>query len=482
MRVTVANPPWPGKGFGARSDVRWPHKRKDKYIEYPIYLAYTVAVLEEAGFDVSFIDAIMEELDIPAFAQKVKDINPGLLVMECSTPSIRYELQSAAAVKGAMPDIQIALVGSHSSFFHKEILADNPEVDAIVRGEFEITVCELARAIEQNRDWSEVQGLSYCAGHEIVVNAERPLIEDLDSLPFPARHIVRGNGYRAAIYSGARCTAMVSSRGCPFQCTFCVWPNTLYGHRFRARSAQNVADEMAEVEKKYGIDEVYFDDDTFTIDRKRVMEICRLIKERDLHVSWICQARVDTVDRELLLAMKGAGCHYILFGIESGSPEMLATMKKRITLDRAREAIRLCEEAGIKTQAFFLFGIPGETQETIQQSIDFAKELGASTVQFAVAIPQPGSPLYEQCVQNGWLVYDDWEDFASCSALIDTPQLSREEVEEARIRAYREYYFRPQFILREALRIRNPRDIKRLWRGARSVLARLNFFQSARSS
>jgi anaerobic magnesium-protoporphyrin IX monomethyl ester cyclase len=479
MKVTVTNPPWPGEGFGARSDVRWPHKRKDKYIEYPIYLAYTVAVLEEAGFEVSFIDAIMEELDIPDFVQRIKEINPALLVMECSTPSIRYDLQSAAAVKAALPDIKIALLGSHSTFFHKDILAENPRLDAIVRGEFEITVRELARAIENNRDWSTVEGLSYRAGEEIIVSSARPLVEDLDSMPFPARHIVHSNGYRAAIYSGDKCTAMVSSRGCPFQCTFCVWPNTLYGHRFRARSAENVVDEMEEVEKKHGIDEIYFDDDTFTIDRKRVMEICRLVKERDLHLSWICQARVDTVDRKVLLAMKDAGCHYILFGIESGSPEMLATMKKRITLDKAREAIRLCEEVGIKTQAFFLFGIPGETQETIQQSIDFAKELAASTVQFAVAIPQPGSPLYAQCVQNNWLIYDDWEDFASCKAMIETPQLSRAEMEEARLRAYREYYFRPQYILREALRIRHPRDVKRLWRGARSVLARLNFFQSA---
>jgi radical SAM superfamily enzyme YgiQ (UPF0313 family) len=307
------------------------------------------------------------------------------------------------------------------------------------------------------------------------------LIEDLDTIPFPARHIVKTNGYRAAIYSGDKCTAMVSSRGCPHQCTFCVWPNTLYGHRFRARSAKNVVDEMEEVEKKYGIDEVYFDDDTFTINRKRVMEICRLIRERDLHVSWIVQARVDTVDREVLMAMRDAGCHYILFGIESGSPEMLARMKKRITLDKAREAIRLCNELGIKSQAFFLFGIPGETKETIQQSIDFAKELGASTVQFAVAIPQPGSPLYEECTENGWLIYDSWEDFAACQAMIETPQLSREETEAARIRAYREYYFRPGFILREAARIRHPRDIRRLVRGARSVLARLSFFQSARS-
>jgi radical SAM superfamily enzyme YgiQ (UPF0313 family) len=481
MRVTVANPPWPGEGFGARSDVRWPHKRKDKYIEYPIYLSYTVAVLEEAGFEPSFIDAIMEELDIPAFVQRVKEINPALLVMECSTPSIRYDLQSATEVKRALPDIKVVLIGSHSTFFHRELLEENPAVDAIVRGEFEVTVRELARAISEGRSWSTVEGLSYRADGQVVVSPDRPLISDLDSLPFPARHIVKTNGYRAAIYSGDKCTAMVSSRGCPHQCTFCVWPNTLYGHRFRARSAENVVDEMEEVEKRFGIDEIYFDDDTFTIDRKRVLEICRLIQERDLHLSWIVQARVDTVDREVLLAMKEAGCHYILFGIESGSPEMLARMKKRITLDKAREAIRLCNELGIKSQAFFLFGTPGETPESIQQSIDFAKQLGASTVQFAVAIPQPGSPLYEECVENGWLVYEDWEDFASCQAMIETPLLSRQQTEEARTRAYREYYFRPGFILREAVRIRHPRDVRRLLRGARSVLARLSFFESARS-
>jgi len=482
MKVLVTNPPWPGEGYGARSDVRWPHKRKDKYIEYPIYLSYTVAVLEEAGFEPYFIDAIMEELDIPAFVQRVKEINPRLLIMECSTPSIRYDLQSAQAIKNALPETKIALVGSHVTFFHKDILTENPTVDAICRGEFEITVRELARAIAEGRDWSTVEGLSYRAGERIVVNADRPLIEDLDSLPFPARHIVRDDGYRAAIYAGEKPTAMVSSRGCPYHCTFCVWPNTLYGHRFRARSAQNVVDEMEQAVKQFGIDEIYFDDDTFTIDKKRVLEICRLIKERNLKVSWICQARVDTVDREMLSAMKEAGCHYILFGVESGSPEMLKIMKKRITLDQARAAFRLCRELGIRAQAFFLFGIPGETQETIRQTIEFAKELGASSTQFAVAIPQPGSALYEQCVQNNWLIFNDWEDFASCNALIETPQLSRKEAEEARIRAYREYYFRPSFIWHEALRIRHPRDVKRLLRGAMSVVTRISFFQSARRS
>jgi len=482
MKVLVTNPPWSGVGYGARSDVRWPHKRKDKYIEYPIYLSYTVAVLEEAGFEVSFIDAIMEELDIPAFTQAVREINPDLLVMECSTPSIRHDLQSAAAVKSALPNTKIALVGSHVTFFHQDILAENPSVDAICRGEFEITVRELARAIAEGRDWNTVEGLSYQEDGRILVTPDRPLIEDLDSLPFPAWHIVRVDGYRAAIYSGRKPTAMVSSRGCPYHCTYCLWPNTLYGHRFRARSAKNVVDEIEQAVKQYGIDEIYFDDDTFTMDKKRVLEICWLMQERGLRVPWICQARVDTVDRETLLEMKEAGCHYILFGVESGSPEMLKIMKKRITLDQAREAFRLCNEVGIKTQAFFLFGIPGETQETIRQTIEFAKELEASSTQFAVAIPHPGSVLYEQCVQNNWLVYNDWEDFASCEALIETTQLSREEVEKARIRAYREYYFRPKYIVREALRVRHPRDVQRLVRGAKSVLARLSFFQSARSA
>jgi len=479
MKVLVTNPPWPGDGYGARSDVRWPHKRKDKYIEYPVYLAYTVAVLEKAGFEVSFLDAIMEELDIPSFAARVKDIHPSLLVMECSTPSIRFDLQSAAAVKTAIPGITVALVGSHVTFFHKEILLENPSVGAVCRGEFEITVRELARAIAEARAWNTVEGLSFRADGQVIANPDRPLVDDLDGLPFPARHIVQNQGYRAGIFSGKQPTAIVSSRGCPFQCTYCLWPATLYGHRFRARSARNVVDEIDEVVHRYGIDEIYFDDDTFTMDKRRVLHICRLIRERSLNVSWIVQARVDTVDREILQAMQNAGCHYILFGVESGSPQMLQAMKKRITLDQVREAFRLCAELGIKTQAFFLFGMPGETQQTIRETIDFAKSLPASTAQFAVAIPHPGSVLYQQVVDNGWLVYNDWEDFAACQALIETPQLSRRETEQARVRAYREFYFRPAFILREAARIRHPRDLKRLMRGARSVLDRLSFFRSA---
>jgi radical SAM superfamily enzyme YgiQ (UPF0313 family) len=480
MNVLVANPPWPGPGYGARSDVRWPHKRSDKYIEYPIYLSYTAAVVQEAGVEVSFIDAIMDELSIEGFAQKVRDLDPGLALIETSTPSIDFDLETAAAIKQLSPETFVALLGSHVTYFDRETVAENPGVDAVIRGEFEYTAADLGRALQDGGNLSGVQGITYRDDDgDVRRNPDRPLFEPLDSMPFPARHIVKGEGYRAGIYSGGHPTAMVSSRGCPYRCTFCLWPDVLYGHKFRARSAVNVVDEIEEAVRVHGHDEIYFDDDTFTIDRQRVMDICRLIQERGLEreVEWIAQCRVDTVDREMLEAMKAANCGYILFGVESGSPEMLKKMKKGITLDKVRQALKLTREVGIKTQAFFLFGMPGETQETIRETIAFAKEINASSTQFAIAIPHPGTALYKECRANGWLTSENWADYTAESSLIQTPWLTAKEVEEARIRAYREYYYRPQFIVGEALKIRRMADVKRLMRGANSVRARIRFFR-----
>jgi anaerobic magnesium-protoporphyrin IX monomethyl ester cyclase len=482
MRVLVANPPWPGPGYGARSDVRWPHKRSDKYIEYPIYLSYTVAVVEQAGFEVSFIDAIMDELSIEAFAQRVQDMSPRLALIETSTPSIEFDLETAAAIKRLSPETFVALLGSHPTHFDQETIRENPAVDAVVRGEFEYTCAELAKALDRGGNLSKVPGLTYRDGDgDVRRNADRPLFEPLDQTPFPARHIIQGEGYRAGIYSGGHPTAMVSSRGCPYRCTFCLWPDVLYGHKFRARSAENVVDEIEEAVRTYGHDEIYFDDDTFTIDRQRVMDICRMIQERGLEseVEWIAQCRVDTVDREMLEAMKAANCGYILFGVESGSPQMLKKMKKGITLDKVRHAFKLTKEVGIKTQAFFLFGMPGETQETIRETIDFAKEINASSTQFAVAIPHPGTALYEECKANGWLTSENWADYTSEVCVVETPWLTAKEVEEARIHAYREFYYRPRYMVGEALKIRRLADIKRLARGASSVRARISFFRQA---
>ncbi|MGD2207406.1 MAG: radical SAM protein, partial [Anaerolineae bacterium] len=408
-----------------------------------------------------------------------------LALVETSTPSIEFDLETAAAIKQLSPRTFVALLGSHVTYFDTETLQENPAVDAVIRGEFEYTAADLARALDNGGDLSGVLGITYRDTEgDPRRNADRVLFEPLDQMPFPARHIVEDAGYRAGIYSGGHPTAMVSSRGCPYRCTFCLWPDVLYGHKFRARSAENVVDEIEEAVRTYGHDEIYFDDDTFTIDRQRVMDITRLIIERGLHkeLEWIAQCRVDTVDREMLEAMKAANCGYILFGVESGSPQMLKKMRKGITLDKVRAAFKLTRDVGIKTQAFFLFGIPGETPETIRETIEFAKELNASSTQFAVAIPHPGTALYEECKTNGWLTSEDWADYTSENSLIETPWLSAEEVEQARIRAYREYYYRPRFIVGEALKIRRLADVKRLARGANSVRARIKFFQRSQAA
>ncbi|UCE29505.1 MAG: radical SAM protein [Candidatus Bathyarchaeota archaeon] len=476
MRVLVANPPWPGPGYGARSDVRWPHRRSDKYLEYPIYLAYVVAVLEKAGVDVHFVDGVVEELSVQAFAEKVKRLRPDLIAIECSTPSITKDLQTAQKVKEELEDTFIVLMGSHPTYFHKEILSENKFVDAIARGEFDFTIRELALTFKGQQQLQNIAGISYRNGESIQINEDRPLIQDLDTLPFPARHIVKSDSYREAVFTGRRCTTIVSSRGCPYQCVFCLWPRTMYGRKFRKRSMANVVDEVQHVVEDCGVDEIYFDDDCLTLDRNRLLQICEEIVRRHVKVKWMCQARVDNADDEVLKAMKQAGCHYIKYGVESGSQEMLDAMKKGITLDKVRRAFKLTRKAGIKTQAFFLLGLPWETPETVTETIEFAKEIKPDSAQFAVVVPHPGTELYDLCLERGWLRYESWDDFDCRKALIETDNLSIEDAERYRTRAYKEFYLRPSFILRTTLKLWNPKEAKRIIRSAKSIMKRISYY------
>ena len=477
MKVFVTNPPWPGPGYGARSDVRWPHKRKDKYLEYPIYLAYVVAVLEKSGIDVEFIDGVAQDLSIQAFVDAVKEIGPDIVTMECSTPSIYFDLLTAEKLKEELRDVFIVLVGSHPTYFHKEILTQNSFVDAIVRGEFDLTIRDLSFALSNEEGLEGVKGISYRDDSGVHINAGRPLIQDLDALPFPARHIVKSESYREAVFTGKRCTTIVSSRGCPYQCVFCLWPRTMYGRKFRARSPRNVVDEVDHVVNESGVDEIYFDDDCLTLDKRRLMKICEEIRRRGIDVKWMCQARVDNVDRKLLKEMKKAGCHYIKYGVESGSQRMLDVMKKGITLEDARRAFKVTRKIGIKTQAFFLFGLPWDTHKTIRETIEFAKELEPDSAQFAIVVPHPGTELYDICLRKGWLKYDSWEDFDCRKSLIETENLTARDIEKYRIDAYKEFYFRPKYIFKTALKMWNPKEAKRILRSARSIIERILYYK-----
>jgi anaerobic magnesium-protoporphyrin IX monomethyl ester cyclase len=481
-KVVVTNPPWPGPGYGARSDVRWPHKRKDKYLEYPIYLSYAVAVLEKSGFEVLFIDGVAEELSISEFVGAVKKTGADIVIIECSTPSIRYDLLTAEKLKEEMCDIFVVLAGSHPTFFHEEILMGNEFIDVICRGEFDLTGRDIAVALSNGGELSEIKGISFRDEDGVHVNEERPLLKNLDELPFPARHIVKIAPYLAGICTGNRPTTMVSSRGCPYRCVYCLWPKTLYGSVFRARSPENVVDEIEQLVNEYHVDEIYFDDDCLTLNKKRLLKICALIKERNIDVKWICQSRVDTVDEEMLKEMKEAGCHYMEFGVESGAQEILNVMKKGMALDSARKAFALCKKIGLKTQAYFLFGLPGENYKTFRKTVEFAKELDPDSAQFALAIPHPGTELYQVCEEKGWLKYDSWADFSAGNSLIETEELSREDAEKFRLDAYREFYMRPSFIIKTAFKMRGFKDARRIVRGARSIVERMSYFREEMKS
>ena len=477
MKVLVSNPPWPGPGYGARSDVRWPHRRSDKYLEYPIYLSYIVAVLEKAGIEVSFIDGVADDLSIQEFIEVVKKIDPNIVVLECSTPSINSDLMVARKLKEELEDVFNVLIGPHATFFHKELLSENKFIDAISRGESDYSIRDLSFAVMKEEKLENIKGISYRINDSIHINENRPLIGNLDALPFPARHIVKSDYYREAVFTGEKCTTIVSSRGCPYRCVFCLWPGVMYGRNFRVRSPGNVVDEVEHVVNDLGVDEIYFDDDCWTLNRKRAIEICKEIQNRGIDVTWMCQCRVDNVDEELLREMKKAGCHYIKYGVESGSQKMLDAMKKGITLEEAQKAFSATRKVGIKTQAFFLLGLPWETHETVRETIEFAKDLKPDSAQFAVVVPHPGTELYNLCNEKGWLKFDSWEDFDCRIPLIRTENLSIREVDEYRVKAYKEFYFRPSYMFKTLLKMRNLKEAKRIIKSSKSIIERILYYK-----
>src|SRR5262249_43751484 len=237
---------------------------KDKKLEYPIFLAYTVALLREAGVETAFLDGVCDELDIEGYAERVRSIAPAFVAMECSTPSIDHDLESVRRIKQKHPGVFLALMGSHATYFHEQLLREHPEIDAIIRGEFEITARELGLALKNGTPLSGVAGVTHRECGSIRVNVERIFDPDLDRWPYPDREVVPIEKYQTAQYQGKKGTFMLSSRGCPYRCTFCLWPGTMVGRDFRARDPEAVVNEMEYLVRQHGVDDIYFDDDTMT--------------------------------------------------------------------------------------------------------------------------------------------------------------------------------------------------------------------------
>ena len=299
---------------------------------------------------------------------------------------------------------------------------------------------ELINCIKNNKDFKEITGLIYRENADIEINPPRLLIDDLDKLPWPLREQLPMERYIDAPGNmPVPSVQMWASRGCPFQCTFCAWPQLMYNsNNYRMRKPKAITDEMEYLLKERKFKSVYFDDDSFNINKKNVLDLCREIKKRNLNVPWAIMARADAMDEEMLIDMKDAGLHAVKYGVESAEQELIDSVCKSLNLKKAEHIIRFTKSLGIKTHLTFAFGLPGETQETIKRTIDYAIELDPDTVQFSIMTPYPGTEYYRQLDSKGYITSKDWSDYDGASkSVIRTEHLSEKDLEMARDRALR---------------------------------------------
>lgn len=446
MKTVICNPPWLTKDrIGFRSNVRWPftvplsvfRAKGSASYHFPIYQAYLAALMMREGLEIGVIDATLDLLDIPAFIRRLRDEKADLCVVETSTPSLPFDLRTMRAVKEEL-GIPVIAIGPHTTIHHREALAEHLCIDYIVRGEYEATVTELVKRLRDGGDPRGVRGVSYRRDGAVVANEDRPPLDDLDRLPWPARDLYRWEQYHEPSHLALPWITMITSRGCPYRCTYCLWPQVMYGARFRARSARNVADEMEHCVRRYAPGEIFFDDDTFTIGKRRVLEICDEILRRRIDVIWSCMGRVDTVDEEMLSGMRRAGCRKIKFGVETGSAAIMKAIKKGIDLARVPTAFEAAKRCGLEVHGTFMIGLPGETEETVRETVSLARSLPNDSLQFSIATPFPGTEFFDYCKKNGLLVTENWADYdGTFGAVVRYPHLGKKRIEALHAAAIR---------------------------------------------
>ncbi len=458
---------------------RWAARTRGRVLRAPDWLAYATAVLEKEGIDVELYDFPARDWDKDRLSQLVKAKQPALVVLDSTTPSIYSDIDCARICKEACPDTKVLMVGPHVSSLPEETLVNaNGSVDATAVGEFDYTVRDYAKAILNNYECSTIEGIVYREGNDIIRNKPRPLIEDLDELPFPAWHHLNLWDY----FDGTKLYPyidVIGGRGCPFKCIFCLWPQVMHGNRYRLRSAENIVEEMKWVLSNWpkAIEgEFFFEDDTFTVNKKRAHEFCDLLLKENIKCTWSVNSRADVVDRDLFRHMKKAGCRLLLVGFESGSQRMLDNMHKNISVQRMQEFIKVARQEGLHIHGCFVLGLPGETADSIEETIQFALRNPLNTVQFSGAVPFPGTRYFQYAKDNNLLLakgWDEWLKEGEQAPVIDYPGLSRSVIERGVDSALKRFYFRPSYMLRFLFESRSKADLYRKLRGARNFLGYL---------
>jgi hopanoid biosynthesis associated radical SAM protein HpnJ len=436
MRTLFLNPP-SYRGFDGGAGARYQAKREIRSYWYPTWLAQPAALVPDSRL-----------VDAPPAGLTVADVVPlarqhELAVLHTSSPTFNGDVRVAEAMKAANPDLVIGFVGAKVAVEPTRSLLASGAIDFVAREEFDFTIAEVA----QERPLDSIDGISYRDDGKVVHNANRVIIEDMDSLPFVTpvyKRDLRPENYSIG-YLRHPYLSLYTGRGCRSRCTFCLWPQTVGGHRYRTRSVDNVLDEAALAARLFPqVKELFFDDDTFTDDRPRAEAIARGLGR--LGITWSCNAKAN-VPRETLQVMKDNGLRLVVVGYESGNQQILNNVKKGLRIDRARRFARDCHDLGITVHGTFILGLPGETRETIEETIRYATEVNPHTIQVSVAAPYPGTEMYQRAKDNGWLPADS-DDSALVSgdgtqlAALSYPHLGHTEILNSVDSFYRRFYFR----------------------------------------
>lgn len=443
----------------------------------PLGLAYLAAVLEEEGIDVSITDG-SRGLPLADVMGELKRYEPDIVGISCTTPTFLDAIELAEAVRRTFPKAITVLGGAHVTAIPQEAMLEEA-FDVGVVGEGEITFLELVREIEDKGglgkvDLEQINGLAFRRdGQLVVLTPPRERIKDLDTVPHPARHLLPPpSAYRPtpASYRKLPLAVMMTSRGCPYGCTFC--DRGVFGNYVRVHSPERVLDEIEELVGRYGVREIRFFDDTFTIKRKNVEKVCEMIIERGLRFPWTCLTRVNTVDKDLLRLMKEAGCWQVLYGLESGDPRMLDVLNKGSSVEQNAQAVQWALEVGLGVRGDFIIGTPGETMESLENTLAFTKRIGLDYAHFNKFVPYPGTELYERLLVEGYQ-FDtkNLPPIVDHAAVLYVPDgMTREQLKEFLDRAHREFYLRPSHIIRRLLRTGSWHELIGQVKGAMAVV------------
>jgi hopanoid biosynthesis associated radical SAM protein HpnJ len=477
MKTLLLNPP-SFEGFDGGASSRWPATREIESYWYPVWLAYPAAMIPESRL----LDAPPHGVSPEETVQIATEYD--FVVLFTSTPGFSSDVLLAEMMKAAKPSLKIAFVGPHVTTQPEQSLMASEAIDFVTYKEFDYSVTEFASGMPLE----DIKGVSFRKDGKIVHTERRLPIENLDALPWATPIYKRDmdiTRYNVPFLLHPY-ISFYTTRGCPAKCTFCLWPQTFDGHMWRQRSVDDVANEVKHALELFpNIKEIFFDDDTFTIGKERVLALCERFKP--LNFTWSCTSRVH-VDLETLQAMRAAGCRLFIVGFESGNPQILKNIKKGATVEQAREFMKNCKKAGIVVHGDFIIGLPGETRETIEQSLQFAKELDCETIQVSIAHAYPGTEFYNFAQTNGYFRSDVEMTDETGHQLphIEYPGLSRAQMMEAVEYFYDQYYFRPRIVARIVKKaIFDSKERNRLYKEAQEYLSlrakRKQFVASQRS-